>query len=204
MQVLLSLLIGYLLGNFNPAALLSKRRKVNLRQEGTGNLGATNTLMVLGRRSGVMVLLLDIGKSYFSARLARYLFPQLLAAGLLASLGAILGHCFPVALHFQGGRGLASFGGMILAYNWKFFLLILVSGFLMMLLADAGVAATMTGCILFPFLVKLSGGDTVQFLLSIAASLLLTCMHLDKLKMAWELKGGDHIRDGLRKFVLGR
>ena len=201
MHSILSLGLGYLIGCINPAAILGKHYHVNLKEEGTGNLGATNTLLVLGRKAGIFVALFDIFKSYFSARIARMLFPQLLVAGMIASLGAILGHCFPFTMHFDGGRGLASFGGMILAYNISMFLFILVTGWTMMVVFDAGVAATVWGCIVFPLLVLWRDGIGSKFLLALAASGLLIYMHTDKIRKAWELKGGDNVRQNLEEKV---
>lgn len=201
MYSILSLGLGYLIGCINPAAILGKHYHVNLKEEGTGNLGATNTLLVLGRKAGIFVALFDIFKSYFSARIARMLFPQLLVAGMIASLGAILGHCFPITMHFDGGRGLASFGGMILAYNISMFLFILVTGWTMMVVFDAGVAATVWGCIVFPLLVLWRDGIGSEFLLALAASGLLIYMHTDKIRKAWELKGGDNVRQNLEEKV---
>lgn len=201
MYSILSLGLGYLIGCINPAAILGKHYHVNLKEEGTGNLGATNTLLVLGRKAGIFVALFDIFKSYFSARIARMLFPQLLVAGMIASLGAILGHCFPITMHFDGGRGLASFGGMILAYNISMFLFILVTGWTMMVVFDAGVAATVWGCIVFPLLVLWRDGIGSELLLALAASGLLIYMHTDKIRKAWELKGGDNVRQNLEEKV---
>ena len=201
MHSILSLGLGYLIGCINPAAILGKHYHVNLKEEGTGNLGATNTLLVLGRKAGIFVALFDIFKSYFSARIARILFPQLLVAGMIASLGAILGHCFPFTMHFDGGRGLASFGGMILAYNISMFLFILVTGWTMMVVFDAGVAATVWGCIVFPLLVLWRDGIGSEFLLALAASGQQIYMHTDKNRKARELKGGDNVRQNLEEKV---
>ena len=63
------MLIGYLIGCFNPAAMIAKRKHIDLKQEGTGNLGATNATYVLGRTAGITVLLMDILKSILSAKL---------------------------------------------------------------------------------------------------------------------------------------
>ena len=98
MTVVASLGLGYLIGCIQPAALISKARHVNLRKEGTGNLGATNTAFVLGKKAGIFVLVFDIFKSFFSYKLARILFPHLRLAGLVSGIGVILGHCFPVTM----------------------------------------------------------------------------------------------------------
>ncbi len=68
MTAIMSLGLGYLMGCINPAMLISRRKHVNLREEGTGNLGATNTAYVLGRHAGYFVLIFDVAKSFFFIR----------------------------------------------------------------------------------------------------------------------------------------
>ena len=93
MKVIVILTIGYLIGCISPAALLAKRKNVDLKKEGTKNLGATNTALILGKASGIFVMLIDILKSILSAKLTQMLFPQISYAGMLACIGCILGHC---------------------------------------------------------------------------------------------------------------
>ena len=119
-----SLLIGYLFGGLNPAAMVAAVKKVNLRERGTKNLGATNVTLTVGMRYGVAVMLFDVMKAYISVKLARLLFPKAAAAGLLAGCGAVVGHIYPVYLKFKGGKGLAAFGGMILAMDPVLFLIL--------------------------------------------------------------------------------
>ena len=92
MNAILSLAMGYFVGCINPAAWVGKKKHVDLKQSGTGNLGATNTALVLGKNAGYFVLFFDIFKSFFSYKAARLLFPRLAAtAGLLAGIGVLLG-----------------------------------------------------------------------------------------------------------------
>lgn len=100
MKYLISLLLCYGLGSLNPAALLSKVKKQDLRTQGTHNLGASNTMLVMGKKWGALVMLFDIFKAFFSVKLAKWLFPQLYAVALVAGLGAVLGHVFPFYLGF--------------------------------------------------------------------------------------------------------
>ncbi len=201
MQGILSFVMGYLIGCLHPAALLSRRRHVDLKQTGTGNLGATNTTLVLGRASGIVVLVVDVFKSYFAAKLARLLFPQLALAGMVASLGAILGHCFPVFLRFQGGKGLASYGGMVLAYDPGIFLMILLPGILLMLLLNTGVVLPLLASLAFPALVWLTGGSLPEILLSLAAGGFLLAMHLSNLKKALHEKNFANTQNFLREVL---
>ena len=184
MEAILSLGLGYLVGSISPAAWVSRRKNVNLKEEGTGNLGATNTMIVMGRAAGIFVMVFDILKSYLSYRIARVLFPQMAAAGLLACVGAILGHCFPIFLHFDGGKGLAAFGGMVLAYSPKIFLLIVVCGLALMALLDTGVAMPMLASPMFPLLIWVNGGSLAEVLTAIAAGVIIVIMHWGNLERA--------------------
>ena len=78
-----------------------------------------------GKLAGVLVALLDIFKAALSWRLCQALFPQFALAGILGGVACILGHMFPVLLHFCGGKGLACIGGVVLAYDPATFLIML-------------------------------------------------------------------------------
>lgn len=185
MNAIISLIIGYLLGSISPAALVGKRNNVDLKQEGTKNLGATNTMMVLGWSAGIFVMAFDIAKSFLAGKLAQFLFPQLRIAGMLACIGAMLGHCFPLFLHFHGGKGLSTFGGLVIYYNLWFVPIILFSALALMVLLDCGVAFPLLVSILFPVLVYAFGATTPEILTAILAGALLFLVHLDNLKKAF-------------------
>jgi len=176
--------MGYLLGCISPAMWLSKRKNVDLGQVGTKNLGATNTALILGKKAGIFVALFDILKAWFAFRLARRLFPLLKISGFLASIGAILGHCFPVFMNFHGGKGLASFGGLILACDPRSFLIIVLSGIVVIFIFNTGVAAPMLGCILFPVLTLLWRGDFAEFTMALIASAIIAATHWSNLRLA--------------------
>ena len=199
MQAILSLGMGYLLGCFNPAALVSKVTKVNLKEVGTKNLGATNTALTLGRKAGYFVLFFDMFKSYFSYKLAKSLFPQLVVSGLIAGLGAILGHCFPVFLHFQGGKGLASFGGLVLAHDPVQFLILLTVGAFFALILNYGVYLVMSAATLFPILSSFRSGDPRVFLAAALAGSLVIVMHWGNLRRAISGEEPVRTRSGLKK-----
>lgn len=180
--------IGYLFGCISPAAILGKLQNVNLKKEGTGNLGATNTALVLGPKSGIIVLVSDIMKSILSAEVSCALFPDLLHAGMIACIGCMLGHCFPVFMHFEGGKGVAVYAGMVLLYNPWFAVPFILFGILLIILLNTGVAAPMLASVLFPVLIVMQGGDRISLLLAIVASMLLVFMHRDNLKKAIDKK----------------
>lgn len=117
MTPLVLVLVAYLVGSL-PASYLVSRwgHGVDLRREGSGNLGATNVFRVLGWKAAAPVVVLDIGKGWLPA----WAFPQIdsstASAWLLAYGGAaILGHVFPVWMRFRGGKGVATSCGVFLA-----------------------------------------------------------------------------------------
>ena len=199
MTAIMSLGFGYLIGCINPAMAISRVKKVNLREEGTGNLGATNTAYVLGKRAGYFVLFFDIFKSFLSYKIAKWLFPKLLIAGILASIGCILGHCFPVTMHFQGGKGLAAFGGLILAYSPWMFLTIITVGITLMFVCNTGVIAPFMGCVLFPVLTYFSGHDTLELLAVTAASAIIFATHFSNFRMARRKEDVVNTKDFMEK-----
>ena len=190
------------MGCLNPAAWIGKKNHIDLKQAGTGNLGATNTTMVLGRKAGAFVLIFDVAKSFIAARLARWLFPHLAVSGMLASIGVILGHCFPITMHFSGGKGLAAFGGMMLAYNPVVFVIVVLSGIGIMVLLDIGVAAPLLGTVMFPLLAYLFSHDIPTTACAVIASMIILCTHLDNVHKTREhsdMKVKNYFRDILFK-----
>jgi len=109
--------IGYLLGAIPFGLLLSRRLGLgNLREIGSGNIGATNVLRTGNRAAAAATLLLDAAKGAVAVLLARLVSGE--DAAQLAGLAAFLGHCFPVWLGFRGGKGVATFLGLLLALAW--------------------------------------------------------------------------------------
>ena len=113
MPAWLLVVVGYLLGSIPSGVLLARRRGVDLRSVGSGNIGATNVARALGRKAGVVVLVLDALKGLAAVLVA-------LAFGarepILAGVGlaAVLGHLFPVWLKLHGGKGVATSVGVLL------------------------------------------------------------------------------------------
>ena len=112
MNQALALALAYLLGSIPFALIAGKLHGVDLRQAGSGNLGATNVFRTLGRTAGVAVMVLDIAKGAAAVLVAVALTnnPWPLAAAALA----ILGHVFPVWTHFKGGKGVAVGAGAMI------------------------------------------------------------------------------------------
>jgi glycerol-3-phosphate acyltransferase PlsY len=107
---------AYLLGSIPFGLILARRRGVDVRQVGSGNIGATNVARNLGKKLGLVVLVLDVAKGAVPMLALRWLaldaHPLLLAA---VGIAPILGHCFPVWLRLHGGKGVATALGVFLA-----------------------------------------------------------------------------------------
>lgn len=109
--------IGYLLGSIPFGMVLARVMGLgNLREIGSGNIGATNVLRTGNKTAAALTLLLDGGKGAVAVLLARAFAGE--DAAQLAGLMAFLGHCYPVWLRFAGGKGVATFLGLLLALAW--------------------------------------------------------------------------------------
>lgn len=195
MDAVLSIALGYFAGSLSPSSLAGRLKKTDVRKSGTGNLGATNTMLVLGWGAGIFVMLFDLMKSFLSGKLAQYLFPGLSVAGMLACIGAMIGHCFPVFHRFQGGKGLAAFGGLVIYCGLKYIPIVLCAGWAVMWIFDCTVIFPITVGIALPLLMSLFGEAPAKILTAICAGAVLDVMHIGNMKKA--LAGDEmmHVRD---------
>ncbi|MHC9417075.1 glycerol-3-phosphate 1-O-acyltransferase PlsY [Sphingomonas citri] len=111
-----ALLLGYLLGSIPFGVLLTRAFGAgDLRQIGSGNIGATNVLRTGRKGLAAATLLLDLGKGAGAVLLARWWLP---GAELYAAAAVMVGHCYPAWLRFRGGKGVATLMGVALALHW--------------------------------------------------------------------------------------
>jgi len=135
-----AIVVGYFAGSINPAALIARARGVDLRASGSGNPGATNAARVMGRKTGVVVLLIDILKGLIPV----VLFTALISpnAGALAGFAAIIGHMTSPFLKGRGGKGVATtlgaVGGM---YTWWLVPMLVVFAIVFVISKRTGIAS---------------------------------------------------------------
>ncbi len=115
------IVIGYILGLFQTGYLYGKLHHIDIREHGSGNAGATNTLRTLGVKAGLFTFFGDLGKTILAMLAAWLLFHTKYPDGvrllvMYAGLGSVLGHNFPFYLKFKGGKGVACTAGFILAF----------------------------------------------------------------------------------------
>jgi len=142
MNLVLSVLASYLIGSIPFSYIFSKLRGgVDPRKGGTGNVGATNTLVVAGKTAAILALIGDFGKGAAAVALARYL--NLNDWGIVFScLAAIAGHDFSIFLGFKGGKGVATTGGVLMALDPVFTILIILLWVLCMLVLRYFIPST--------------------------------------------------------------
>lgn len=120
---ILCLLLGYGLGCISTSYLYGKARGIDVREHGSGNAGTTNTLRVLGRKAGAIVLAGDMLKTFLAILLTwlifHWFFPDMdYLLRIYTGAGVILGHDYPFYMKFKGGKGIACSGAMILSFYW--------------------------------------------------------------------------------------
>ncbi|MFY9175959.1 MAG: glycerol-3-phosphate 1-O-acyltransferase PlsY [Caldicoprobacterales bacterium] len=152
MRYILIALIGYLLGNISSSYLVGKlMAKIDVREHGSGNLGATNVYRVLGLRAGGIVFLTDTLKGLLATLIGIWLKGDI--GGLVGGIAAVAGHNWPFLLGFKGGKGIAtSFGSIVILFPIISLILFIVE---LLVIAFTGYVslASITVAALFPILV---------------------------------------------------
>ena len=162
-NVMLCAAMGYLLGMINPAYIFGRLHGLDVRKVGSKNAGATNATMIMGKKTGLLCMFIDVFKAFAAYKAAARLFPMLTFAGILAGVTCVLGHIFPAWMHFSGGKGLACMLGMMLAHDWKIFLALFIAEVLFVLLAGYICLMSLTMSVVFPVVYVLTCGDLIGF-----------------------------------------
>ncbi|MDX1822766.1 MAG: glycerol-3-phosphate 1-O-acyltransferase PlsY [Alphaproteobacteria bacterium] len=167
--------IGYLLGSIPFGMVLTRTMGLgNLREIGSGNIGATNVLRTGSKTAAALTLLLDGGKGAVAVLLARAMAGE--DAAQLAGLAAMIGHCYPVWLRFQGGKGVATYIGLILALAWPVGLAVCASWLIAAAASRiSSLAALAAAAVSTMWMVMLGHGQAL--LLGVALTLLIFWRH---------------------------
>ena len=198
MRYLLTVLIGYLLGTFSPAMIVAKKKNRDLQNEGTGNLGATNTFLTVGKKYGFIVMGFDMLKAIIAFRIGKKLLPLSAVGGLLGGGAAVVGHVFPFHNKFKGGKGLASLAGTILAYDPVIFFFLLVVTVSLVLIVNYSVAMPLTASLLFPIMAGLRDSSASVFFIAALIGALVIYKHWGNL-----LRARDGTDMKVREYLFG-
>lgn len=181
MGYLFSVLVGYLLGSISMAYFLTKRKNIDARKNGSGNLGASNTKVLLGWGPAVIVALHDIGKGVAAVLLAQLLFPDLADVGVVAGGACILGHIFPFYLGFRGGKGLATYLGVAAALDWRVAIGVALLLVVITLVTDYIALGTIAVSIAVPVALGILTGDPILILVLCAVTMVVMSKHWENL-----------------------
>jgi glycerol-3-phosphate acyltransferase PlsY len=178
---------AYLLGSIPSGYLIGRSQGVDLRTQGSGNIGATNALRVLGKKWGYLCFVLDIAKGLAAVLLAKLLVApayglEPVMASIVAAVSAVVGHNFPVWLKFKGGKGVATSAGAVIG---MFPIAVFVSGILAWVIAFkitriVSVASITGALVLFLSLFilwLLHMAVTAQLVIGFALSVMLIWRH---------------------------
>lgn len=150
-KIIICIAVGYFIGSINPAYIIARLKGFDIRKKGSGNAGASNALIVFGKVIGIFCALFDIFKACLAVEIARKaLFPDFSYAFIITGTAAIIGHMYPIYMKFRGGKGLACLGGVILIYDWKFFLILLAVEIVIVLATDYICFVPMSASVIFP------------------------------------------------------
>lgn len=190
--VVLTLLAAYLLGSIPSGYLAGRARGIDIRAQGSGNIGATNVTRILGKRVGVLVLAADAAKGWFSVHflplLAGWVFlvpdGSLLSEWLsiTAGVGAVLGHNYTCWLNFKGGKGIATSAGVLLGWV-PLALAIVLAVFLVVLATTRFVSlASISAAIALPFATWLTSQNTALLVVTAGLGILAVFKHRSNIK----------------------
>jgi len=157
-QTIIALLIGYAFGCIQAAYILSKMvGKMDIREHGSGNAGASNITAIMGWKYGFIVGLVDVLKGLFAVLVLKWIYPDSPDLAYLSGIMAIIGHIFPFYMKFRGGKGVATLVGMMFGLNWKLGILFLLLVAVPALLADYIVIGSFTAFIALPIVTYILG-----------------------------------------------
>jgi glycerol-3-phosphate acyltransferase PlsY len=187
MQYLL-IIFGYLIGSIPFGLLYGRLAGIDVRQQGSGNIGATNVNRLLGKKLGILTLASDLLKGLLPMLLAAQILGERPDAPLwtmLTGMAAVTGHCWPVYLKFRGGKGVATALGIFI-YLAPLQTLIAIMLFVVTVRFSGYVSLGSLGAALsLPILIWLSDGAADLLIISAMIALLIVLKHRENISRLW-------------------
>lgn len=189
-KTMISILIGYALGCIQSAYLVGRLAgKIDIREHGSGNAGASNITSTLGLKYGVIVGLADIIKGTIAVLAVKWIFPDSPELAYLSGLMAVIGHMFPFYLKFRGGKGVATLAGMMFGIEWKLGVLFVLLVAVPALITDYIVSGSFTTFLALPVVTYLRGYP--DYLLVLSLLLTAVCIYLHRGNIQRILRGEE-------------
>lgn len=195
--VFTAVLIGYIFGCFQTAYIVGRIvKRIDIRNHGSNNAGASNVTMVLGWKYGVLTAIVDILKASLAVVLVGIMFPSSKELLFIAGSFAIIGHIFPFFLKFKGGKGAASFIGMLLVIDMRIAIIAVITIVIITLVVDYIALGSIAMFITLPLSTYFYNYSFVCTLIGI--SLVILCIYKHQINIRRIIKKEE---TGLRKVV---
>ncbi|MHB1102153.1 MAG: glycerol-3-phosphate 1-O-acyltransferase PlsY [Devosia sp.] len=177
-------LLGYVLGSIPFGLLLTRAAGLgDIRSVGSGNIGATNVLRTGNKALAAATLVLDTGKGAVAVLVARWLWGE--DAAMLAGITAFLGHVFPAWLGFKGGKGVATYIGVLLALNWIVGLIFCATWLVIAFAQKYSSLAALTAAATAPIFAYVVSGLQLAAAAGVL-SVVLTVRHWANIRRLWD------------------
>lgn len=181
MNYVICLCLGYFVGTINPSYLLALKRGFDIRKKGSGNAGASNAFITMGKEIGIICILFDILKSYGIVKLTTLLISNMPYTFVITASACILGHIFPFYMKFHGGKGLACMGGSLLAYSPIVFLISILGGAVLAISIDYICVLPISASIILPILYGIAQQDILGMLILMLVGAVVIWRHKENL-----------------------
>ena len=186
--VITSMVFPYLLGSVNSGIVLSRLLyHEDIRNQGSGNAGATNMLRTYGKKMGICTFLGDFVKGMLGVCIGRLMFGLL--GSYIGGLFCVLGYIFPLYYKFKGGKGVATSAGMVLMTNWKVLLVLLVIFALLVYMTKYISFGSIMVYLLYPLLMnnmKSPTDPSISILIAFIITIIGVVMHRKNLKRIFD------------------
>ena len=171
MELILVISISYLMGSIPFGLILTKVfLKKDIRDVGSGNIGATNVLRTGNKLIGYFTLILDVLKAVIPVFYVKLNFPELV---YISSLSAFIGHVFPIWLKFKGGKGVATYVGILFSINYFFGIIFIVSWLIIFFISKYSSLGSILSSLLIPIFIFLNSSYENQYFFIIMFVLIL-------------------------------
>jgi glycerol-3-phosphate acyltransferase PlsY len=178
-------LVAYLLGSISFGLIIAQKEKgIDIREYGSGNIGATNVFRVVGKKAGILTLLGDTLKGSLAVLFAQKLTHSELVISSVG-LAVVLGHMFPIFSHFRGGKGVATALGVFLVIMPKATLMAAIIWLACCFFWRYVSLASITAALSLPLLGFLLGSTNIIFIMAIIIGFLILWKHQDNLERLW-------------------
>ena len=171
MELILTISISYLMGSIPFGLILTKVfLKKDIREIGSGNIGATNVLRTGNKLIGYITLILDVLKAMIPVLYIKFNFPELV---YISSLSTFIGHVFPVWLKFKGGKGVATYVGILFSINYFLGIIFIVSWLIIFFISKYSSLGSILSSLLIPIFIFLNSSYENQYFFIIMFVLIL-------------------------------